>query len=110
MKQTSAFLKLVRWPNLVFIALTQFLFYYWIYEPLFHQPHAYKLVLLVLASLFIAAAGYIINDYFDLNIDQINKPGKNVFARTVHRRWAIIWHFLLSLSGVILTSLAVGLS
>jgi 4-hydroxybenzoate polyprenyltransferase len=65
--------------------------------------------LLVLASVFVAAAGYIINDYFDLNIDQVNKPEKNVIDRIINRRWAIVWHFALSFLGVVLTALAVGL-
>ena len=110
MNLVSAFFRLVRWPNLLFIALTQAIFYFCIYLPLFHQQLTTKFVLLVLASVFIAAAGYIINDYFDLNIDQVNKPQKNVVDKFIHRRWAIIWHFVLSFLGVVLTALAVGLS
>jgi 4-hydroxybenzoate polyprenyltransferase len=59
--------------------------------------------LLVIASVLIAAAGYIINDYFDLNIDQINKPGKVVVNTIISRRWVILLHMLLSLFGLILT-------
>ena len=110
MNLLSAFFRLVRWPNLVFIALTQALFYFCIYLPLFQQPATGKMILLIVASVFIAAAGYIINDYFDLNIDQVNKPEKNVVDRVIHRRWAIIWHMMLSLAGVLLTAIAVRLS
>ncbi len=109
MKFILAFFRLIRWPNLLFIALTQVLFYYCIYLPLFEDEHLFILVWIVIASVLIAAAGYIINDYFDLNIDQINKPSKNVFAKYIHRRWAIIWHFVLSIAGIIATALAVGL-
>jgi len=109
MKLVSAFFRLVRWPNLVFIALTQLLFYFCIYLPLFEQSQTGKMVLLILASVLIAAAGYIINDYFDLNIDQVNKPTKNMVDRVIHRRWAIVWHFILSFVGVVLTALAVRL-
>ena len=109
MNVVSAFFRLVRWPNLVFIALTQALFYFCIYLPLYHQQRTSTLILLILASVFIAAAGYIINDYFDLNIDQVNKPRKNVVDKIIHRRWAIIWHFILSFAGVVLTAFAVGL-
>lgn len=56
--------------------------------------------LLVFSSVCIAAAGYIINDYFDLNIDRINKPDKLVVEKIIGRRWAIIWHFFLSMSGI----------
>ena len=110
MSLVGAFFRLVRWPNLVFIVLTQSLFYYSIYLPLYHQQKTGKLVLLILASVFIAAAGYIINDYFDLNIDQVNKPQKNVVDKIIHRRWAIIWHLLLSFIGIVLTVFSVGLS
>ena len=108
MKLIAAFLRLVRWPNLVFIILTQVLFFYCIYEPLFHTNDIRTLTWIIIASILIAAAGYIINDYFDLNIDQINKPEKNVFAKTIHRRWAIIWHFSFSLLGIIATAIGVG--
>jgi len=108
MKLITAFLRLIRWPNLVFIILTQGLFYFCIYQPLFQKNDLQSLLWIILASVSIAAAGYIINDYFDLNIDQINKPEKNVFAKTLHRRWAILWHFIFSLLGVASTAVAVG--
>ncbi|HUC83508.1 MAG TPA: geranylgeranylglycerol-phosphate geranylgeranyltransferase [Flavisolibacter sp.] len=107
MNLISAFLRLIRWPNLVFIALTQALFYFCIYLPLFQKANTGKMLLLIVASVFIAAAGYIINDYFDLNIDRINKPAKNMVDKVIHRRWAIIWHMVLSITGVLLTALAV---
>jgi 4-hydroxybenzoate polyprenyltransferase len=110
MKLITAFLRLIRWPNLVFIILTQALFYFCVYQPLFQRTGERALIWIIIASVSIAAAGYIINDYFDLNIDQINKPEKNVFAKTLHRRWAIIWHFTFSLLGIIATMVGVGLN
>ena len=110
MRLITAFLKLVRWPNLIFIVLTQLLFYYCIYLPLYQSPQTKLLAWLVAASVCIAAAGYIINDYFDLNIDRINKPDKNVLNTIINRRWAIVWHLILSLFGIAATVLAVGLS
>jgi 4-hydroxybenzoate polyprenyltransferase len=109
MNVVNAFFRLVRWPNLVFIALTQALFYSCIYLPLYHEQITGKLTFLIIASVLIAAAGYIINDYFDLNIDQVNKPQKNVVDKVIHRRWAIIWHLVLSFAGIISTVLGVGL-
>jgi 4-hydroxybenzoate polyprenyltransferase len=85
------------------------LFYCCVYIPLYGVNDYRKLVWIIIGSVFIAAAGYIINDYFDLNIDQINKPGKNVFVKSIHRRWAIIWHFSFSLLGIVATFAAVGL-
>ena len=107
MKLIAAFLKLIRWPNLFFIALTQSLFYFCVFENLLLSsgfPHSHQLFfLLVSASVVIAAAGYIINDYFDLQIDTINKPQKVVVDKIVKRRWAIMWHWLLSGLGILLS-------
>jgi len=60
----------------------------------------WRFVLLCLSSVFIAAAGYIINDYFDLNIDLVNKPDKMVVDKIIRRRWTIAWHLILSSLGI----------
>jgi 4-hydroxybenzoate polyprenyltransferase len=111
MNPLAAFFRLIRWPNLVFISLTQILFYYLILpfvysrnifpsSPYLTQTHFF---VLVTASICIAAAGYIINDYFDLNIDQVNKPEKLIIGKYIKRRWAIMFHVLLSFFGFILS-------
>lgn len=106
MKLFTAFLKLIRWPNLFFIALTQILFVYSIIIPVFAespiQPNVGGLnfFLICISSVLIAAAGYIINDYFDLNIDLVNKPDKLVIEKIIHRRWTIVWHIALSVTGI----------
>ena len=111
MKLLSSFLRLVRWPNLVFIALTQLLFYYCIIIPSLpasYQEQNFKLTpvlfyLLLTGSILIAAAGYIINDYFDINIDLVNKPEKMVVQKIIKRRWAIFFHLVLTLAGLALS-------
>jgi len=55
------------------------------------------------ASIFIAAGGYAINDYFDLQIDTINKPHKVVVDRILKRRWIIVWHLVLSTAGIVIS-------
>ena len=82
MQKLADFFKLIRWPNLVFIALTQLLFFYCVVQPVLFgnlymtREYDQLFVILCLSSVFIAAAGYVINDYFDLNIDLVNKPGR----------------------------------
>ena len=106
MKLTAAFLQLVRWPNLLFIAITQILFVYCVIHPVMNAAgatpniHGMYFILLMTASVFIAAGGYIINDYFDLNIDLINKPDKLIVQKIINRRWVIIWHLLFSIIGI----------
>ena len=108
MKTIAAFFRLVRWPNLLLIVLTQFLFEFCIYQKVyqisFSNLHNTKqFFFLVIAIVFIYAAGYIINDYFDLNIDQINKPKKVIVNVFINRRWVIFWHMFLSLLGLFIT-------
>jgi len=108
LKLFTAFLKLVRWPNLLFIALTQVLFVYCIVDPLYSAAskvpvvHGSTFLLLCLSSVLIAAAGYIINDYFDLDIDLVNKPEKLVVDKMIARRWTIILHMVLSAVGILI--------
>jgi 4-hydroxybenzoate polyprenyltransferase len=98
----------VRWPNLLFIAITQILFVYCIVHPLFSNAgitaniRGVYFILLTISAVLLAAAGNIINDYFDLNIDQINKPDKLVVEKIISRRWVIAWHLILSTIGVII--------
>jgi len=110
MRLIAAFLKLVRLPNLFFIALSQALFQFCIYQPMYKgvipANDLLHFIFLLLASLLIAAAGYIINDYFDINIDEVNKPGRMVVDKVIHRRWAIAWHFMLNSVGLFFTILA----
>jgi 4-hydroxybenzoate polyprenyltransferase len=113
MKLSVAFLRLIRWPNLVFIALTQWLFYFSVVASMQVEKTSFGsalsghllFYLLMIASVMIAAGGYIINDYFDLHIDAVNKPAKVVVDRVVKRRWAIVWHLVFSFIGILLSLL-----
>jgi 4-hydroxybenzoate polyprenyltransferase len=107
MKLLAAFFRLMRWPNLVFIVITQLLFYFCVYIPsLKEQPSqqfSILFFLLIFSSVCIAGAGYIINDYFDIRIDAINKPDRVIINKFIKRRWAIVWHWILSATGVLIS-------
>jgi 4-hydroxybenzoate polyprenyltransferase len=112
MNALPAFFKLVRWPNLFFIALTQVLFRFFILRFVFiNSAFGFESLrlslplfcLLVFASVCIAAAGYIINDYFDVNIDLVNKPSKLIIDRYIKRRWAIVLHMIFSFTGFVIS-------
>lgn len=85
------------------------MFRYCIIKPIFTSANIIENIygiyfwLIVLAYVFIAAAGYIINDYFDLNIDQINKPDKVIVAAIISRRWVLLWHLGLSITAIVMT-------
>jgi 4-hydroxybenzoate polyprenyltransferase len=86
--------------------LTQVMFEYCILQPIFQHAGIHNNLqgiyfwLITASYVMIAAAGYIINDYFDLNIDQINKPDKVIVARVIKRRWALVWHIVLSVAAI----------
>ena len=102
----AAFFRLVRYPNLIFILLTQYLLQYALILPVFSHYgliptlHGWTFLLLSLSTICVAAAGNIINDYFDVNIDLVNKPDRVIIDKIINRRWAIAWHTLLNVAGV----------
>jgi len=106
LRQLRSILRLIRFPNLVIIAATQFAMRYLIMEPLLPsdtftlQFGDFQFFLLVLSTIFIAAAGYIINDYFDTQADMINKPARVVVGVKISRRVAMTLHALLNIIGV----------
>jgi 4-hydroxybenzoate polyprenyltransferase len=60
----------------------------------------WRLFVLTTSTVLIAAAGYIINDYYDIKIDLVNKPDRVVIGKGITRRYAILFHTLLSLTGI----------
>jgi len=102
------FLRLIRWVNLLIIAATMYSIRLFLltYEKLFpnelkepllgRDGESFDFFLLVLSTIMIAAAGNVINDYFDMRADRINKPNRVIVGKTIKRRWAIIIHSALN--------------
>ncbi|MBI2722608.1 MAG: geranylgeranylglycerol-phosphate geranylgeranyltransferase [Bacteroidetes bacterium] len=103
-----AFLKLIRIENLIMIALTQYLIRYCVMQKILAANgialglNSSFFNILVLSTVLIAAAGYIINDYFDVKTDMINHPDTVVIDKAIKRRWAIILHITFTIVGVLL--------
>ncbi|WP_170254692.1 geranylgeranylglycerol-phosphate geranylgeranyltransferase [Phaeodactylibacter luteus] len=103
-----AFLRLVRFPNLVIVALTQYLVYFALFKDAFDeegirmalQPGAMHLF--VADTLLITAGGYIINDIFDFRSDMANRPGRMALGRYIHKQTAYWLYYSLSLIGFFL--------
>jgi len=110
-------LKLIRWQNLLIVVLTMVLMRYAIVEPLISRigvillkgsgeeiPMVLQLPLshffmLVFATVCITAGGYVINDYFDIRTDLINR-GEVIVGTRIPRRKAMLWHSILNIAGV----------
>jgi 4-hydroxybenzoate polyprenyltransferase len=99
-----AFLKLIRVENLLIIAITQVCIKYLVFAPVNEYsdftPELFSISLL--STLLIAAAGYMINDYFDVKTDKINRPEAVVVDVSITRRWAMILHIIFSATGLVL--------
>jgi 4-hydroxybenzoate polyprenyltransferase len=113
----KTFLKLIRWQNLLIIILTMILMRYAVIGPLLSKigvilikgtggevPMSLQLawsdfLILVIATVCITAAGYVINDYFDIKTDLINK-GKVIVGTKIPRRQAMMWHNIFNIIGV----------
>ncbi len=114
----KAFLSLVRWPNLLIIVLTMVLMRYAIIEPIIGKIMVvlnsgngdsvsmtlkfpwYDFIILIIATLLITAGGYVINDYFDIKTDLINR-GEVIVGTKIPRRQAMMWHNILNIAGVL---------
>lgn len=96
----QSILKLTRFGNLIIIALTQYFTAGFLIG--MHTLNDVELLLLTISTVSIAAGGYIINDYYDVKIDYINKPDRVVIGKSITRRYAILFHVLLSALGVAL--------
>lgn len=97
------FLRLIRVQNLLIVVLTQYLARICLIDPpgssLANALLDPAMLLLSLSTVCIAAAGYIINDYFDVKIDIINKPERVVIGRYLKRRVAMGAHQVLNVMG-----------
>jgi 4-hydroxybenzoate polyprenyltransferase len=97
-------LKLIRLPNLAIIALTQLMVSIFLIEEntLFNVLNDFNLHILILSTLFIASAGYLINDYYDIKIDYVNKPKRVVIGKHIKRRKVLIIHSIFNFLGILL--------
>lgn len=96
------YLNLIRYQNLFFIALVQVFIKYGLFHP-FGVDTAlttFGFALLVLATFCIAAAGNIINDIYDVEIDKINKPTKVLIGKKISERNANHMFIILNVIGV----------
>lgn len=107
-KGLLAILQLVRLPNILIIILTQLLLRYCIIQPYLYGGDVFYLspmtdfLILILVTLLLAIGGYVINDYFDVKIDLVNRPDKIVVNRFITPGNAILTHIILNVIAILL--------
>lgn len=77
---------------------------YFVLQPVLGRTYFSETVfwVLVAGTFFIGAAGYIINDYFDVKTDNINHPETVVIDKIIKRRWAMLMHIIFNCIGLLL--------
>ncbi|UTW63044.1 geranylgeranylglycerol-phosphate geranylgeranyltransferase [bacterium SCSIO 12741] len=102
MNPVVAYIKAVRWQNLAIMALIMYLLRWAVFKPylalqsLELQFSELDFFLLVLSVILVAGAGNIINDYFDIKIDRVNKPDRIIVGRHIKRRVAMASHIVMN--------------
>lgn len=96
------FLNLIRWKNLLMIALVQLLIKYALLEPFgVHTAlEGLGITLLIISTLCIAAAGNIINDIYDVETDIVNKPDKRIIGKSISEKTGYNLFIALNVIGV----------
>jgi 4-hydroxybenzoate polyprenyltransferase len=97
----------VRGHNILMIVLAQYLASIYILAhdlPLRQVVLDLQLFVLVGASAFVIAGGYIINNFYDSEKDLINKPHKSMLDRLVKQRTKLSTYFVLNFLSVLLAS------
>lgn len=98
------FLQLIRFKNLLLLALMQLIFRFGYLEQIkiplsmFYWQYA----LLVLSTVLIAAGGYVINDIFDQETDEENKPNEVFIGKYISETNAYTIYAALTITGVAL--------
>tara|TARA_X000000950_G_scaffold45805_1_gene52207 strand:+ start:19060 stop:20043 length:984 start_codon:yes stop_codon:yes gene_type:complete len=97
--------KIIRWKNLVIISLSQIFIKFFLIDFFIQKDQLLNenFVILLIVTILIAASGYIVNDIYDYNLDQINKPEKVILGKFLKSRDAILIYMLFN-------SLAIALS
>ncbi|KAA3621809.1 MAG: prenyltransferase [Flavobacterium sp.] len=98
-----AYLKIIRPVNLLLIALVQILIKFVLFDTfrVVTAMNTFQFLWLLLATLAIAAAGNVVNDIYDLEIDKINKPSKVLIGRKISEKRAFTYFIILNSIGVI---------
>lgn len=103
------FFRLIRYKNLGMLIFIQVLFSVVIAHSQNERVSMPVLLLLVQTTVFLAAAGNVINDFFDVKADVINKPNQVIVGKYISKKQTLFIYFLLNgfgvFSGIILAYL-----
>jgi len=103
----AQYFQIIRWKNLLFILIIQWLMLNAVVYPIIeiflpeNTGNDFFFILLTAATVLIAAGGYVINDYFDLKIDRINLPEDVIVGEKISLKSAMLFYQILTACGTI---------
>ena len=101
-------LRLIRWPNLLIVTFSMVFISFFVINPILQTSGSgsgmtnVQFALLILSTLFITTGGYLINDFFDMQADSINKPGTNQVGKRFPVATIQLLYWVFTLAGVLL--------
>lgn len=101
-KKIFSLLSVVRGYNILILILAQYLASIFIFSPdksLKYVVFDLHLLYIVIASVCVVAAGYIINNFYDVKVDRINRPVKTGLDNYVRQETKLSLYFVLNLLG-----------
>jgi len=92
----KAYFEIIRPFNTIFVALTI------LFGAFFHSHNisVYSIIFAIFSAVFISAAGYVINDVYDLEIDKINKPNRVLPSNKMTTKSAFWYSIILFSLGI----------
>lgn len=101
----GGFIKIIRPENLLMVAFAQLMTAFFLVRtnnsglPVLQDYHLY---LLIVSTVILTASGYMINDYYDVKIDYVNRPKAVVIGKGMKRRMVMILHTVMNFTGILI--------
>jgi 4-hydroxybenzoate polyprenyltransferase len=97
-RNLSHWIKISRPVNLLIIVFTQLLTAHYLLDAEISPDLG--ILILIASTVLIAASGNLINDYYDIKVDYINKPDAVIVGRYLKRRWVLLVSLLFNILGI----------
>ena len=101
MNFTLAFIRLFRLPNLLMVFLSMYLPYWFVLRPAILQAGGIPILtergfnMIALATVITTLAGYVLNDWYDREMDKINKPRRVFWGRYLPANFGLFFYAIL---------------
>lgn len=104
-----ALLSTVRWKNILVTILAQYLAFLFAFNTkteLWSSIIKINVHLIIVSTAFILAGGYIINNFYDLEKDLINRPYRTRFQNLISDGFKLKFYLILNLLGLLIAFIA----